>query len=112
MVEIIPRWDLYSRVAKLEESIFTKEDAKVMEARMTTRMDAQEARMTTRMDAQEARMTTRMDAQEAKMTARVDAQEARMTARMDAQEARMYLMFGVSTSLTAINTFGLIKKKE
>ena len=79
MVEIIPRWDLYSRVAKLEESMFTKEDAKAMEA---------------------------------KMTARVDAQEARMTTRMDAQEARMYLMFGVSTSLTAINTFGLIKKKE
>jgi hypothetical protein len=68
MVEIIPRWDLYSRVAKLEESMFTKEDAKAM--------------------------------------------EAKMTARVDAQEARMYLMFGVSTSLTAINTFGLIKKKE
>jgi len=79
MVEIIPRWDLYSRVAKLEESMFTKEDAKVMEARMTTRMDAP---------------------------------EARMTARMDIQYALTYWLFGVSTSLTAINTFGLIKKKE
>jgi len=54
VVEIIPRWDLYTRVARLEETMFTKEDAKAMEARMTTRMDAQEARMTARMDIQYA----------------------------------------------------------
>ena len=48
-VETIPRWDLFSRVQKLEDSMFTKFDAKEMEERMEERSDQKMAEMENRM---------------------------------------------------------------
>eukprot|EP00597_Dinobryon_sp_UTEXLB2267_P002733 CAMPEP_0170072374 /NCGR_PEP_ID=MMETSP0019_2-20121128/10031_1 /TAXON_ID=98059 /ORGANISM="Dinobryon sp., Strain UTEXLB2267" /LENGTH=118 /DNA_ID=CAMNT_0010281319 /DNA_START=194 /DNA_END=550 /DNA_ORIENTATION=- len=42
VMETIPRWDIYSRVSRLEETMFTKEDAKIMQAEM--RADMKEMR--------------------------------------------------------------------
>ena len=49
-VETIPRWDLFSRVQKLEDSMFTKFDAKEMEERMEERSDRKMAEMEERSD--------------------------------------------------------------
>ena len=38
-------WDLFGRIQRLEDTSFTKDDAKAMEARMEARMDKAEARM-------------------------------------------------------------------
>mmetsp|Transcript_14218 Transcript_14218/g.21168 ORF Transcript_14218/g.21168 Transcript_14218/m.21168 type:complete len:157 (-) Transcript_14218:115-585(-) len=85
-VEIIPRWNVYARVARLESIIFTKEEAKAMEASLKEEANEREARMK----------------EEAK------ALEARMVSRMDATDLRTNVMFGITTSLTAFSTF---KKK-
>ena len=58
MVEAIPRWDLVSRVALIEDTYFTKSDAENMEARTMER----EARTIEREDAIRKEMLEREDA--------------------------------------------------
>jgi len=49
-------WDLFGRIQRLEDTSFTKEDAKAMEARMEARMDKAEAERKEDAKAMEARM--------------------------------------------------------
>ena len=60
-VETIPRWDLFSRVQRLEDSMFTKFDAKEMEERMEERSDRKMAEMEERSDRKMAEMEERSD---------------------------------------------------
>ena len=43
-VEKIPRWDLISRISRLEDTYFTRSDAEAMEARTIKREEDMEAR--------------------------------------------------------------------
>ena len=83
-------WDLFGRIQRLEDTSFTKEDAKAMEARIEARMDKAEARMEARMDKAEA---------ERKEDAKA------MEARMDKADARMQENFRLSTFLTIVSLF-------
>ena len=58
-VETIPRWDLFSRVQRLEDSMFTKFDAKEMEERMEERSDRKMAEMEERSDMKMVEMENR-----------------------------------------------------
>ena len=49
-------WDLFGRIQRLEDTSFTKEDAKAMEAERKKDANAMEARIEARMDKAEARM--------------------------------------------------------
>ena len=53
----IPRYDLFARVQRLEDTMFSKTDAKEMERRM----DIKSAAMEKRMDIKSAAMEKRMD---------------------------------------------------
>ena len=60
---MIPRYDLFARVQRLEDTMFSKADAKEMEKRadeksvvMEKRMDEKSAAMLKRMDEMEKRM--------------------------------------------------------
>ena len=55
-VESLPRWDLFSRVQKLEDSMFTKSDAKEMEERLDKKMAEMEERSDRKMVEMEYRM--------------------------------------------------------
>ena len=76
-------WDFLGRIQRLEDTYFTTDDAKAMEARMEARMDKAEAERK----------------EEAK------AMEARMDARMDKAEAIMQENFRISTFLTIVSLF-------
>lgn len=44
-VEPIPRWDIFARVGRLEDILFTKEDALEMKKEMKKEMDASKYQM-------------------------------------------------------------------
>jgi hypothetical protein len=76
-------WDLFGRIQRLEDTSFTKEDAKAMEAERKKDANAMEARIEARMDKAEA--------------------ERKEDAK--AMEARMQENFRLSTFLTIVSLF-------
>ena len=50
-VIVIPKYDIFSRVQRLEDSMFTKEDAKEMKAEMTAEANVMRTEMESRMNA-------------------------------------------------------------
>ena len=54
--ESIPSWDLFSRVQKLEDSMFAKSDAKEMEKRLDRKMAEMEERSDRKMAEMENHM--------------------------------------------------------
>jgi len=58
VVQTIPRWDLYSRVSRLEDVVFTKDDAKKMQAEI--RADMKAMQLETRADMAEVTSRTNL----------------------------------------------------
>jgi preprotein translocase subunit SecG len=94
-------WDLFGRIQRLEDTSFTKDDAKAMEARMEARMDKTEATTATLFFIFSVAYFTqrRGDKDDAK------AMEVRMEARMDKEEARTQENFRISTFFTIVSLF-------
>ena len=83
-------WDLFGRIQRLEDTSFTKDDAKAMEARMEARMDKADAERK----------------EEAKaMVARMDKADAERKEEAKAMEAIMQENFRISTFLTIVSLF-------
>ena len=119
----LSEWNFLGRIQRLEDTSFTKEDAKAMEAEQKKdaatlffilsvayftqrRNDKEDAK------AMEARMDARMDKAEARMDARMDKAEAERKKDTKAIEARMQENFRLTTFLTIVTLFILLAANE
>ena len=95
-VIVIPKYDIFSRVQRLEDSMFTKEDAKEMKAEMK----AEAKEMKAEMKAEAKEMKAEMKAEAKEMKAEMKAEANVMRTEM---ESRMNAMFVVSTIISLLN---------